>query len=204
MYQNYNQYLQWMQNCIQSQEQRIKNLETMIQQLSEELKLLKEKPTIHIDTIEYKFDQLKVETLEGTLNIGLNPSDMGAIEDLAVKNHTLSTPNPKAYMERSMEIEDAMLGYLETDLQDIIQDTGSRLNIEATEEYLNFIKEDIKKQLPSRIDSHVKACSPNEQSIEDIKNNNQKIIDLLKQEIKNGVSIFLNHLPENMKGMNQE
>ena len=36
--------------------------------------------------MEYKFDQLKVETLEGTLNIGLNPSDLQAIEDFSVPN----------------------------------------------------------------------------------------------------------------------
>ena len=34
--------------------------------------------------MEYKFDQLKVETLEGTLNIGLNPSDLQGIEDFSV------------------------------------------------------------------------------------------------------------------------
>ena len=34
---------------------------------------LKEAPSTKIDRIEYKFDQLKIETLEGTLNIGLNP-----------------------------------------------------------------------------------------------------------------------------------
>ena len=36
--------------------------------------------------MEYKFDQLKVETLEGTLNIGLNPSDLQGIEDFSVPN----------------------------------------------------------------------------------------------------------------------
>ena len=34
--------------------------------------------------LEYKFDQLKVETLEGTLNIGLNPSDLQGIEDFSI------------------------------------------------------------------------------------------------------------------------
>ncbi|PPA72370.1 spore germination protein GerPC [Jeotgalibacillus proteolyticus] len=32
--------------------------------------------SVHIEKIEYKFDQLKVETLEGTLSIGLTPSDL--------------------------------------------------------------------------------------------------------------------------------
>ncbi|WML43325.1 spore germination protein GerPC [Neobacillus sp. PS3-40] len=205
MNQEYYQYFQWLQSCIQAQEQRIIGLEKSIQQIAEELKQLKEKPTIHVDTIEYKFDQLKVETLEGTLNIGLNPSDMQGIEDFAVKNNTLNTPpNPKAQMQRSMEIEDAIFNYLEIDLPGLVQDTGSRLNIQPTESYLSFIKEDIKKQLPTRIDFHLKSSAAIEQSEESIKMSNKNIIELIKKEIQNGVSVFLNHLPENVKGMKPE
>ncbi len=89
----------------------------------EELQQLKEKPAVHVDRIEYKFDQLKVETLEGTLNIGLNPSDLSGIEDFAVQNQTVSTPfSPKAQMQRSMKVEEAIYQYLETDLPQIIEE----------------------------------------------------------------------------------
>jgi spore germination protein PC len=205
MNQKYYQYLQWLQSCIQAQEQRIIGLEKSIQQMAEELKQLKEKPTIHVDKIEYKFDQLKVETLEGTLNIGLNPSDMQGIEDFAVKNNTLNTPpNPKVQMQRSMEIEETIFNYLEADLPELIQVTGSRVNIQPNESYLSFIKEDIKKQLPTRIDFHLKSTASNDLSEESIKMSNENIIELLKKEIQNGVSVFLNHLPENVKGMKPE
>ncbi len=41
-----------------------------------------------MEKIEYKFDQLKVESLDGTLNIGLNPSNLKeTIEDLAVEQN---------------------------------------------------------------------------------------------------------------------
>jgi spore germination protein PC len=205
MYQDYNQFLQWLKSCVQAQEQRIIGLEQTIRQLSEELKLLKEKPTIHVGTIEYKFDQLKVETLEGTLNIGLNPSDMEGIEDLAIPNTAINTaPAPKDQMQRSIEIEDALLKFMETDLPEIIQEAESRLNIQSNETYLSFIKDDIKKQLPTRIDFHLRASSSHEISEEEMKISNQTIIDLIKKEIQNGVSVFLNHLPENVKGMKTE
>jgi len=125
MYQDYNQYLQWLQQTIQAQEQRIIALETTLQKITQELKQIKEKPAVHVDRIEYKFDQLKVETLEGTLNIGLNPSDLSGIEDFAVQNQTVSTPfSPKAQMQRSMKVEEAIYQYLETDLPQIIEDCG--------------------------------------------------------------------------------
>lgn len=204
MYQDYYQTLQWLQNSVQAQEQRISGLEKVIQQLTEQLKQVKEKPTIHVDTIEYKFDQLKVESLEGTLNIGLNPADMQGIEDLAVNNASTTTPSPKAHMQRSMEIEDALLGYLEEDLPGIIQGAVSRLKIQPNDSYLSFVKEDIKKQLPTRIDYHLKSTTMHDQSEETMKISNQNIIELIKKEIQNGVALFLNHLPENVKGMNTE
>jgi spore germination protein PC len=202
MYQDYYQYLQSLQMYIQAQEKRITSLEQTIQKMREEIKQLNEKKTIHVDKIEYKFDQLKVETLEGTLNIGLNPSDLSAIEDFSVPNQTLNTPlSPKEQMQTSMRVEESIYRYLETDLPQIILDSQKELSIQPNDSYLAFIKQDIIKQLPSRIDYYLKTNKPTERSHENDINIEEKIIESLKQEIRNGVSIFLNNLPENVKGM---
>ncbi len=205
MYQDMNQYLQWLQMCIQAQEKRIASLEETINKMAEELKQLGQKQAIHVDRIEYKFDQLKVETLEGTLNIGLNPNDLSGIEDFAVQNHSLNTPfSPKAQMQRSMKIEEAIYRYLETDLPQIIEDAQEQLRMEPGDSYLAFIKEDITKQLPNRIDYHLKAQTAQNHSSEQGTDTDLLIIEALKQEIQNGVHVFLNHLPENVKGMKTE
>jgi spore germination protein PC len=201
MYQDFYHYIQWLQQHVQSQENRLVQLEQLVQQLAAELKKVKEKPPIQVGTIEYKFDQLKVETVAGTLNIGLNPSDLEGIEDLAINNNQFN-PNPKAHMMRSMEIEETILHYLETDLPNIIADTQMKLNMEPNGAYLSFIKEDIKKQLPSRIEFHLKSAAAQERTTENRKETNEKIINHIKQEIQNGVNVFFQHLPENMKGMN--
>jgi spore germination protein PC len=205
MNQDYYQYILWLQNCVQSHEKRIVYLEQLIQQMSAELKQLKEKPPIQVGTIEYKFDQLKVETVEGTLNIGLNPSDLQGIEDLAINNTDQINPiHPKAQMQRSMEIEDAIYHYLEADLPNIINDTQTKLNIEPNDAYLSFIKDDIKKQLPSRIDFHLKSTLTQDRNGENMYAVNETVINSIKQEIQNGVLSFFQHLPENMKGLNQQ
>ncbi|AZU61212.1 spore germination protein GerPC [Neobacillus mesonae] len=204
MYQDLYQYLQWLQMCIQAQEKRISTLENTIQKLQNQLKQIQEKPTIHVDTIEYKFDQLKVETLEGTLNIGLNPNELSGIEDFAVENQSLNTPfSPKQQMRLSMKIEDAIREYLQSDLPKIVDETQRNLSIPPNESYLSFIKEDIMKQLPGRIDYHLKAYAKNGPAADD-ELIAKKVIDALKQEINNGVQVFLNNLPENMKGANPD
>ncbi|MBT2653818.1 spore gernimation protein [Bacillus sp. ISL-18] len=202
MYQDLNQYLQWMQMYIQSQEQRIAALEQTINKLQKEFKQIQEKPVVHVDRIEYKFDQLKVETLEGTLNIGLNPNDLSGIEDFAVQNQSLNTPlSSKEQMQRSMEVEKAIYEYLETDLPQIIVEAQNQLSIQPNDSYLSFIKEDIIRQLPNRIDFHLKANATKVRSEEKGASFDEIVINSIKQEIQNGVWTFLNNLPENMKGM---
>ena len=201
MYQDYSQLLQWVQMTLQIQENRIAALEQTIQKQQEQLKQLKDKPTIQVDKIEYKFDQLKVETLDGTLNIGLNPSDLANIEDFAVQNQSLNTPiHPKAQMQRSMKIEESIYQYLETELPVVFKETQNQLNVQLDDSYLDFIKQDIQKQLPARIDFHLQSNGALDR--EGKQNTDETIIELIKQEIRKGILIFINHLPENVKGMN--
>lgn len=206
MYQDFYQYLQWLQMCIQAQENRISTLEQTIKKMQEEMKKLSEIKSIHVDKIEYKFDQLKVETLDGTLNIGLNPSDLSSIEEFAVENKGINTPlDPKAMMQRSMKIEEAIYRYLETDLPQIIENTQRQLSILPNESYLSFIKQDIINQMPTRIDYHLKANRADRGNSDAKKEiDDTSIIEALKQEIQNGVFVFFNNLPEHVKGMKPE
>jgi spore germination protein PC len=201
MYQDYSQFLQWMQHTIHAQENRIASLEHTIQKLLEEVKQLKDKPSINVEKIEYKFDQLKVENLDGTLNVGLNPSDLAGIEDFAVQNQPVNIPpSPKDQMQRSIKIEEALYRYLETDLPAIFEETQKRLNVQLDESYLSFIKQDIIKQLPTRIDYHLKSNANKERAGEN-QDAEVTILELLKKEIQNGIVVFINNLPDNVKGM---
>lgn len=89
------QYSENMRHYLQLLEKRIKDLEAQVANLTNEVTAISEKPTVHIDRIDYSFDQLKVETLEGTLNIGLNPEDLSNIEELAI-NPNSPTQQPQA------------------------------------------------------------------------------------------------------------
>ena len=51
---------------------------------SAKIKELGEQPPIKIDKIEYKFEQLKIDSLDGTLNIGLNPLTPDNLEDIII------------------------------------------------------------------------------------------------------------------------
>ena len=46
------------------------------------MKTAESRPLYHIDSLAYHFDQLKVEKLDGTLNIGMTPPSEDTIKEI--------------------------------------------------------------------------------------------------------------------------
>ncbi|WP_127530074.1 spore germination protein GerPC [Paenibacillus kobensis] len=67
-----------VQNALRLQQEQIMMLQKRVDMLSAQLKSAEAKPTYSIDKIEYHFDQLKIEKLDGTLNIGIQPPADGS------------------------------------------------------------------------------------------------------------------------------
>lgn len=213
MSQEFYHYSEKMRAYLQYLEKRIESLEKKIENLTKDFTVLKEKPSIHIDQIAYSFDQLKVETLDGTLNIGLNPADLEKIEELSIQSTgTVNTPggtfyppiDPKQMMNRSMEIEESLLSFIQLELPEIIMTKQKELGLEDDESYVHFIQEDVTKQLPTRIQYYLQQNHHPISTDEERNNLIEKIIQSLRMEIENGVHQFLSHLPDNMKGRQKE
>lgn len=189
-----------MHNFVQTQEARIRKLEKTVQILKKELEEIKAKPPVHVGRIEYKFDQLKVETLEGTLNIGLNPSNLEGIEDFEVGNKGIQTSfSPGEQMERTMELEDSILEYLNTELELLVRRYEEQLCITVDDAHIQFIRDDILKQLPNRIDFYFKQIPIHQQTNETRMQIKDQIEKQLKSDIENAVLQFLKNLPTNRK-----
>jgi spore germination protein PC len=185
---------------IQSQKHRIDQLERTIKNLTNDVKELKGRPPISVGTIEYKFDQLKVETLDGTLNIGLNPSDLEGIEDFEVnKKDFLPTGSPKTRMETTMDLEDSIHQYLDTELTPLIKKYEQQLGIEVDHSYIDFIKEDLRKQLPSRIDHLLRLMPIREKDSSAGTKLQEQIEQQMIKDINQAVLAFISNLPNNRK-----
>ncbi|MBP1964707.1 spore germination protein GerPC [Paenibacillus aceris] len=78
------QWAQQLSAYIEMQKQRIDKLEQTVTKLQSDLDAMKDQKRIHIDKIEYNFDQLKVEKLDGTLTIGISPSSLDNVDDFTV------------------------------------------------------------------------------------------------------------------------
>ncbi|RWZ55339.1 spore gernimation protein GerPC [Halobacillus fulvus] len=122
--------------------EQLKKQQEMIEYLQnkmEEMALHKEPKTV-IERIEYHFDQLKIETLEGTLQIGLTPngSDLSDIEGL-YKNQG---QDPVAH---------SLQKYMTEEIPPWINQYVRDHDMTVHEEHKNQIIEDVRKQLPQRV-----------------------------------------------------
>lgn len=193
--------LQSMQAYLVKQDKKVRSLQQKINALENKVTELQNRPPVHVERMEYKFDQLKVETLEGTLNIGLNPTDLNGIEDFSVPNQK-GPASPKERMSMFTEIENSIHQYLDTNLQSIMKDAGQQIQVQVDDSYREFILQDIKKQLPNRIEYYLNQ--PLRKANESPEQQREWILEQMKKEIHYGVLTFLQHLPENMKGTKSE
>ncbi|WP_020616827.1 spore germination protein GerPC [Paenibacillus daejeonensis] len=89
------QPIAWSEWALQTQQQlqqqllRVADLERQVCELTTRLKVMEEKPSCTIEKLEYRFDQLKVERLDGTLHIGMSPQ---ACESQGVIEQFTTTP----------------------------------------------------------------------------------------------------------------
>ncbi len=197
MYPNDNFYaiLQRMQQSIEQQNHRIKMLEDMIDDLTDDYNNLLKTPKTNIEKIEYKFDQLKIERLDGTLNIGLTPNggaDM--LEDFTVNGHNGMNPS-SIPPEGIQSIQQNVQSYMQNGALKELGELENKYQYPLDDPYRHFILSDIQKQLDQRINYYINQQStrspdaPVEQIVEDVTTK-------IKRDIVNGMEAFLKNLPE--------
>lgn len=198
---NYYMTPQQLYQYIEMLNSRIVALEKKVDELSQELTTVKDTPKINVEKIEYKFDQLKVESLDGTLNIGLNPSNLkDTIEDLAVDQNVNvdSIKDMTPYKER---ITKEIQAYIQTEVPALIQDNEMQFQRSLDPSYYEMVQQDLLNQMPQRIDFYLENI-PHVESKQSEGEWERKIISKIKQDIQTALFSFMSQMPENMEGMN--
>ncbi|CAM3118390.1 spore germination protein GerPC [Paenibacillus lupini] len=148
-----------IQSKLKAQQTQIYSLEQQLAVICEQLKQIESKPIYNIEKLEYHFDQLKVEKLEGTLNIGMTPPGMpngdGDIEQLSVP------PKPNVYPAAASGLTPPSAPYADvrSEIDHYLNVQGMQKLVELESEYglqldpyhRRMVLEDIRKQMPSRI-----------------------------------------------------
>lgn len=193
-------YIRQLHQFIEAQQMRIHKLEKTMGDLKQEVEKLQKRPAVHVEKVEYHFDQLKVDTLDGVLNIGLSPNDPGNLENLEINEHGKfkKTPlTPMRKMEATMRLEESLYQFLDADLPAVFKEWEDKNGRKVHEEMRIFIKEDIKKQLPDRINDYLQRLAAEKRTGEDeLQSLLDEVEKRLKEDIKRAVMTFLDNLPK--------
>lgn len=195
-------YLHQLQQALQIQQQTILNLEDQVRLLQEELNELKSRPSSSIGKVEYKFDQLKVENLNGTLNIGLNPfSTKGQqIEDFQVDTETLKVnPETETNPDFYQGILQEMHRYLDEEAYSRILHFEQEERTPLDEMYRQMMVDDIKKQMEHRLPYYLSQVQSYEGISTDPDYLRDIIIQAMKQDIDKAFLSFIQHIPGNFR-----
>lgn len=182
-------YTVQMQRYLETQDYRIKMLENELALIKTKLAELQNKPAVNVEKIEYKFDQLKVETLEGTLNIGLNPSDLSNIEELAI-NSANPPLQPYVFPNRQQFVEDVSAS-IAAEMDELIQDTAEQQRENLDPSFHQLIKSDIEKQLSQRVSLYLDQTSHPERSPHLLEQVKEKISERIKSDITQSIRNFI-------------
>jgi spore germination protein PC len=182
-------YLNQLAAKIKKQEEQLAKLEKNHEELRKTIDSLKKQPPVNVERIEYHFDQLKIEKLDGTLNIGLNPNDLQGMDEFSIATNNQIPPffqNP-TFIE---QVRNKLNDYIDQELPKVIEDMKNKLNLQLDNSFTQFIQEDIRKQMPDRIQFYIQKLTQ-ENSNRSQEKQEQELIQRIVQDISQAVNAFL-------------
>ncbi|MDN4075194.1 MULTISPECIES: spore germination protein GerPC [Fictibacillus] len=196
---SYNQYyyIQQMQGQLQCLQDKVCELEKQIEELTKDMKKVKDQPTTQI---QYSFDQLKIERLDGTLNIGLSSESDGKnmVEDFTVGGESIAVGGskpPQSAMSSSREYTEIMANleeYMNIEAPEDITKIEEEQEHKLDESYRELILNDIRTQLPGRLEHYLQKYPPH----------NQEGILLVENKVKGDVYKGIEHFISSLKNNN--
>jgi spore germination protein PC len=184
----------WLQRLQQS-EQQLKQMTEQLSQLQKQLEQIKSKPPIHI---EYHFDQLKVNRLEGTLNVGLTPQDIQGIESFEAPDPACITPKAEPNQQAEPPIsglQNQMNEYMNNHASDQLIVMEREYGVTLDENHRTRIVDDVKKQLKERVHYYARTVPyPSKGTEVELYEWNQTINEKTIRDIQSAFSAYLQKL----------
>ncbi|USG66184.1 spore germination protein GerPC [Brevibacillus ruminantium] len=192
------QYFQQLHGYLQAQCEKIEKMNQLIQQLQQDLHQMKEKQTPPpVIRNEYKFDLLKIEKLEGTLNIGLTPGGAdSSIGEMDV-NQTMNVPTMvKQNSPLATSIREKIDHYLTCEAPQILECYEYQYHYPLDESYRQFILDDIRKQIDQRILHYVGRLGTEHLDADQAAATEEAIVKKVKKDIDHTLEAFVKNLPK--------
>lgn len=156
---------QWVSR-MQQAELKLQQLQERASAMQKQLDELQSKPPLHV---EYHFDQLKVNRLEGTLNVGVSPQGGSGIESFEIPdpaNGVMSlnpaqgdAEAPSAEESRIRQLQQQMHQYMNQSASQALAELEKQQRVQLAPEHRARVVQDVRNQVDERV-RYYAATSP--------------------------------------------
>ncbi|MFD0670564.1 spore germination protein GerPC [Cohnella sp. GCM10027633] len=182
-------------------EQQLQLLMIQMQTMQKQIEDIKSQPPLHV---EYHFDQLKVNRLEGTLNVGITPQGMPSIESLETPGAPCwkVEPSPQGADDDPVRGMQAEIGaYMDREGARALIALERQYAIPLDEDHRAKVVEDVRRQLNERVRYYVTMKPPpKDGSEEDQGKWRAEIKEKTTRDINGAFAAYLQKLSANEGG----
>lgn len=185
-------YIQQLFQQLKTQSEKLEKMEQLMQDLRKDVDGLMNKSSTNIERIEYHFDLLKIEKLEGTLNIGMTQSEGKTLDDVMVNGQSMEqiqTDPKRALMITN--IQQSVYSYLEHDAPRMIEMLTESQDTNIDSKHKEMIIQDIRGQVDARIVLYLdQMISNKKQGVDEVAVQNT-IVQQMKRDIDVAVQQYI-------------
>lgn len=173
-------------------EQQLLQLTVQVQSMQKQIDDLKSKSPIHV---EYHFDQLKVNRLEGTLNVGISPQgiqDLQGLELPPAQTWKVEQPDTDAQDEPVRVLQDEFAAYMNGEGLRTLAALERQYAVPLDEAHRARVVEDVKRQLNERVRYYATIKPYPEQGTDaDKRAWHDQVVDKTKRDIQGAFTAYL-------------
>lgn len=190
-------YYQQLVLQLQSITARLDQLEESIKGLSQAAEEMKSQAVASSGGVQYHFDLLKIEKLEGTLNIGTSPGNDQSIEHIAVGDKQAPPSDHKDAKDAGLEeisrrANEQVTYFLGEEVPSLFNDLLAAHQLNLSDAYKQQVIDDIRRQIDDRIRIYAKQVN----DLPDLSDQEQKIAMVtaqLKRDIQTALNTHIEH-----------
>ncbi len=142
--------------------ERLRRLEERVERLEREVDEAKRRPSQTVERIEYRFDQLKIDTLQGTLHIGIRPDDAGgepiwSVAGADVPKPTVVPAGDAPPSSAFLDIRSAVSRHLHERVPPLLLQLSEAAGYDLDPEEMDRVVADLGAQVDARIAHYMKV-----------------------------------------------
>ncbi len=181
-------YVQQIFNELRTQALKLQQLEKLLEELQKDVETLKNNKSAAIGPINYHFEQLKIEKLEGTLNIGITPNDGNNLDEAVVNGQTIGSQSEDAEKQAlSEKIRPPLVAYLQNEVPEQFVRRAKERNANINPQYIQMVTQDLERQMDGRIEEYLIQLPVAQESRDNIEEVCASIIAQIKRDIDTAV-----------------